>query len=133
MLGDQGPPPPLGPGFGAAEFCHSYFVIGGGGGGWGMDPVDRPTDAQPPTDDRHVRTDVWIPWASAVRGACTEGARPASPPGMHWKGREWALQAAPEAVRQAVGGDSQSGWGRLLPVTHAVEPGTWGQGDSGWA
>ena len=47
--------------------------------------------------------------------------------------REGASEAAPEAVRQAVGGGCQSGWGRLLSVTHAVEPGTWRQGDSGWA
>ena len=36
-------------------------------------------------------------------------------------------------VRQAVGGGCQSGWGRLLSVTNAVEAGTWRQGDSGWA
>ena len=41
-------------------------------------------------------------------------------------------EAAPEAVRQAVGGGCQSGWGRLLSVTNAVEVGTWRQGDSGW-
>ena len=40
---------------------------------------------------------------------------------------------APEAVRQAVGGVRQSGWGRLLSVTNATEAGTWRQGDSGWA
>ena len=38
-----------------------------------------------------------------------------------------------EAVRQAVGGGCQSGWGRLLSVTNAIEAGTWRQGDSGWA
>ena len=42
-------------------------------------------------------------------------------------------EAAPEAVRQAVGGGCQSGWGRLLSVTNAIEAGTWRQGDSGWA
>ena len=40
---------------------------------------------------------------------------------------------APEAVRQAVGGGCQSGWGRLLSVANAIEAGTWRQGDSGWA
>ena len=40
---------------------------------------------------------------------------------------------APEAVRQAVGGGCQSGWGRLLSVINAIEPGTCRQGDSGWA
>ena len=47
--------------------------------------------------------------------------------------REGASEAAPEAVRQAVGGGCQSGCGRLLPVTNAIEAGTWRQGDSGWA
>ena len=47
--------------------------------------------------------------------------------------REGTAEAAPEAVRQAVGGGCQSGVGRLLSVTNAVEAGTWRQGDSGWA
>ena len=51
--------------------------------------------------------------------------------GMHQKGRD--LRGGPEAVRQAVGGGCQSGWGRLLSVTNAIEAGTWRQGDSGWA
>ena len=38
--------------------------------------------------------------------------------------REGASEAAPEAVRQAVGGGCQSGWGRLLSVTNATEAGT---------
>ena len=42
-------------------------------------------------------------------------------------------EAAPEAVRQAVGGGCRSGWGRLLSVTNAIEPGTCRQGDIGWA
>ena len=55
-----------------------------------------------------------------------------------WQGcsrREGTSEAAPGAVRQAVGGGGQSGWGRLLSVTNAVEAGTWRQGDSGigWA
>ena len=44
-----------------------------------------------------------------------------------------ASEGAPEAVRQAVGGGCQSGWGRLLSVTSAIESGTCRQGDSGWA
>ena len=47
--------------------------------------------------------------------------------------REGTSEAAPEAVRQAVGGGCQSGWGRLLSDTNAIEAGTWRQGDSGWA
>ena len=41
-------------------------------------------------------------------------------------GREGTSEAASEAVRQAVGGDCRSGWGRLLSVTRATEAGTWG-------
>ena len=47
--------------------------------------------------------------------------------------REGTSEAAPEAVRQAVGGGCQSGGGRLLSVTNAIEAGTWREGDSGWA
>ena len=50
-----------------------------------------------------------------------------------WRGPEGALEAVPEPVRQAVGGGCQSGWGRLLTVTNAIEAGTCRQGDSGWA
>ena len=47
--------------------------------------------------------------------------------------RDALEEAAPEAVRQAVGGGCRSGWGRLLSVTNAVEAGTRRQADSGWA
>ena len=47
--------------------------------------------------------------------------------------REGTSEAAPAAGRRAVGGGCQSGWGRLLSVTNAIEAGTWRQGDSGWA
>ena len=47
--------------------------------------------------------------------------------------REGTSEAAPEAVRRAVGDGCQSGWGRALSVTNAIEAGTWRQGDSGWA
>ena len=47
--------------------------------------------------------------------------------------RGGASEEVPGAVRQAVGGGCQSGWGRLLSVTNAIEAGTWRQGDSGWA
>ena len=36
---------------------------------------------------------------------------------------------APEAVRQAVGGGCQIGWGRLLSVTTAIEAGLLASGD----
>ena len=52
------------------------------------------------------------------------------------KGATWGCitrEGAPAAVRQAVGGGCQSGWGRLLSVTNAIEAGTWREGDSGWA
>ena len=51
------------------------------------------------------------------------------PPGCI--GREGTSEAAPEAVRQAVGGGCQSGWGRLLSVTNAIEADTCRQRDSG--
>ena len=44
-----------------------------------------------------------------------------------------ASEAASEAVRQAVGGGCQSGWGRLLSITNAIEACTWRYRDSGWA
>ena len=44
---------------------------------------------------------------------------------------EGTSEAAPAAVRQAVGGGCRSGWGRLLSVTNAIEACTWCQGDSG--
>ena len=47
--------------------------------------------------------------------------------------REGASEGAREAVRQAVGGGCQSGWGRLLSVTNDTETGTCRHGDSGWA
>ena len=37
-----------------------------------------------------------------------------------------------DAVRQAVAGGCQSGWGRLLSVANGIEAGTCRQGDSGW-
>ena len=42
------------------------------------------------------------------------------------KGPQRRLDRRLEEVAKAVGG-------RLLSVTHAVEAGTWRQGDSGWA
>ena len=47
--------------------------------------------------------------------------------------REGTSEVAPEAVRHAVGGGCQSGRGRLLSVTNAIEPGGCRQGDSSWA
>ena len=52
---------------------------------------------------------------------------------LEWNTIEETSEAAPEAVRQAVGGGYQSGWGRLLSVTNAIEAGTCRQGDSGRA
>ena len=45
--------------------------------------------------------------------------------------REGTSEAAPAAVRQAVEGGCQSGWGRLLSVTNTTEAGTWRQGVAG--
>ena len=38
--------------------------------------------------------------------------------------REGTSEVAPGAVRSAVGGGCQSGWGQLLSLTNAIEPGT---------
>ena len=46
---------------------------------------------------------------------------------------EGTSEAASEVVRKVVGGGCQSGWGRLLLVTNAIETGTSRQGASGWA
>ena len=48
---------------------------------------------------------------------------PPPPPrvALEGKGRS-SSDAAPEAVRQAVGGGCQSGWGRLLSVTKSLSP-----------
>ena len=55
--------------------------------------------------------------------------RTSPPPGRNWKG---ASEAAPEAVRQAVGRGCQSGCGRLLSVTNATGAGACRHGGSGW-
>ena len=65
-------------------------------------------------------------------GIRTEGGRVATPPSDALEG-QGTSEAAPEVVRQAVGGGCQSGWGRLLSVTNAIEAGTCRQGDSGEA
>ena len=74
----------------------------------------------------HVRQhlDVGLPGlvgAGGVGGPC----------GQQCSRREGTSEAAPEAVRQAVGGGCQSGWGRFLSVTNAIEVGTCRSGDSG--
>ena len=42
-------------------------------------------------------------------------------------------EGAQRRLGRRLEGVCQSGWGRLLSVTNAVEAGTWRQGDSGWA
>ena len=64
-------------------------------------------------------------------GATQEHKRPPPPQGCIR--RKGASEAAPEGVRQVVAGGCQSGWGRLLLITHATEAGTWRQGDGDWA
>ena len=55
----------------------------------------------------------------------TKALRDVRSPGQGCSRREGASEAAPEAVRQAVGGGCPSGWRRLLSVTNAIEAGTW--------
>ena len=59
---------------------------------------------------------MWIPQGGGG-GGC-----------IRWEG---ASQPAPEAVQKGAGGGCQSGWGRLLSVTNAIEAGIWRQGASG--
>ena len=47
--------------------------------------------------------------------------------------REGASEAAIDAVTQAIGEGCQSGWGRILSATNAIEAGTRRQGDTSWA
>ena len=84
----------------------------GDGGGQSLSP-QRPTHTQQPQE---------VPIAKAEHYGNVEslGVR-AHPQGCIR--REGTSEAAPEAVRQAVGGGCQSGWGRLLSVTN-VEAGT---------
>ena len=69
---------------------------------------------------------------ATTRGRCQEGPEREKGGGEGLQRcirREGASEAAPEAVRQAVAGGCQSGWGRLLSVTNAIEAGTCRQGD----
>ena len=124
-------------------------------------PLALRPDEEPPRDESSARpSSLWL-WVSvmseasesvstssfgncagstaAVRRGHTVGPALAAPTastdhntraGMHR--REGTSEAASEAVRQAVGGGCQSGWGRLLSVTNAIETGTCRQGDGGW-
>ena len=84
-----------------------------------------PVRPEPPGDGRGQRP----------RGRGGGAGGPAGPTGVHQGciSREGTSEVAPEAVRQAAGGGCQSGWGRLLSVTKAIEAGTCRQGNSGWA
>ena len=55
--------------------------------------------------------------------AAREGVRVRGQGGRSASEGEGTSDAALEAVRQAVGGGCQSGWGRLLSVTDAIEAG----------
>ena len=108
----------------------------GGGGGGGREAVVEEREGVGPksscTKNGLTRFSRWYPARVTLvwRGGGGGGAGGVSQGCIR---RERASEAAPEAVRQAVGGGRQSGWGRLLSVTKAVEAGTWRQGDSGWA
>ena len=106
---------------------------GGGGGGGGRHQQEhrpqRPTESSDPTQHAKGRTgDRPGPRKGATtRRNVTQGG------GGGCIQKEGTSETAPEAVRQAVGGGCQSGWGRLLSVTNAIEPGPCRQGVSGWA
>ena len=80
-----------------------------------------------------LSTDRADHWTAPVCSAGAQGGPQRSRPVEGKPRNEGASEAAPGAVRQAVGGSCQSGWGRLLSVTNAIEVGTWCSGDSGWA
>ena len=81
----------------------------------------------PPSTGTHhrIRTSPW------VRASATWCVQRSGQPQRCIR-RERTSEAAPEAVRQAVGGGCQSGWGRFLSVTNATQAATWRQSDSGW-
>ena len=89
---------------------------------------------------RHARVRPRERWgACAPRLGQCGGEAHGGPPGRRMEGwkqgcirREGTSQAAPQAVRQAVGGGCQSCSGRLMSVTNTIEAGTWRSGDSGW-
>ena len=58
-------------------------------------------------------------WPNLFKGVCAP-----PPPRPECIRKEGTSDAAPEAVGQAVGGGCQSGWGRLLSVTNAIEAGS---------
>ena len=100
-----------------------------------LHPLKGRTDSLPVTPDPFSRGPV-LGSATTETGMPRARPRLRTAPGVRGQGcvrREGPSEAAPEAVRQAVGGGCQSGWGRLLSVTNAVEVGACRQGDSGWA
>ena len=91
-----------------------------------------------------VRSEVCVCPSAQGREPFSSRRKPSpgrhSPPALRHEGdeeghirRDGVSKAVPEAVGHAVGGGCQSGWGRLLSVTNAIEAGTWRQGDIGWA
>ena len=60
-----------------------------------------------------AKEDVW-------GGGCKSARRGAACCGAECVRREGTSEAAPAAVRQAVGGGCRSGWGRLLSVANAI-------------
>ena len=102
---------------------------------WGLAVAAYPVLHSPCASNALCRTDTrWC--VGSVRDHGTPPHTPHHPTphnGSTCIRREGTSEAAPAAVRQAVAGGCQSGWGRLLSVTNAIEAGTWRQGDSGWA
>ena len=97
---------------------------GGGGGGVSLALNGRAARTQKEQEMRE--------WGSTQTRAYKWGlARHPRTRAQGCIGREGTSEV--EAFRQAVGGGCQSGWGRLLSVTNAIEAGTCRQGDSSWA
>ena len=110
------PPPPLGPSKkffrGKTRFCKRKRFSGHF---WYTNPRISDLPLSPPPS-----TTSLPPPPPPMRPTCPT---PPPPP----KGcirRQGTSESAPEAVGQAVGGGCHSGWGRILSVTNAIEPGT---------
>ena len=89
----------------------------------------------PPRPPRQVTVGGRTPRGAGGGGGLrprTHGVAPPPPSRDGLEGKR-PQRGGPAAVRQAVGGGCQSGWGRLLSVTNPIQAGAWRQRDSGWA
>ena len=109
--GPSPPPPPPGTAPPAGFTAH------------GLGALQQPRRGREQTEQKpNIHTNK----CAQARGTCVQACA-----GQECIRREGTSEAAPEAFRWAVGGGRQSGGGRLLSVTNAIEAGTCRQGNSG--